>query len=298
MEPGDVASFVAFVDAGSVTKAAAAQGVPTSTVSRRIRRLEEALGVPLVVRAARSLVMTEHGQAVYERAKPAIDSLTTLRADVLDHGDVPRGVLVLTAPPDVSRAWFFADLLLAFRDRYPSVRVEVRLDASYVDLAVAGVDLALRAHGDVIPGDGSLRVKRLCATRLGFFASERYLAQKGTPSSLEDLDSHELLAHHTLTRQPLRVFSDASESTVDLRHSSFVANDMSLVSALAWADAGIAALPVADTTQEANRGLRHVLPAWSASFGHLSLVWPGGRFVPPRVRAFVEIAGERLGGCA
>lgn len=290
----DIASFVAVVDHGTITAAARSEGVPKSTVSRRIARLEEALGVQLLVRSSRSFSITAEGRLLHSQARPALQSLSEIRTNLQERMSEPRGVLVLTAPHDLARAWFFVDLLATYRERHPEVHIEARLESRYVDLVAEGVDVAVRGHGKQIPGDPTLKVKTLGGTRMGLFAGSRYLDKHGVPATAEDLADHQLIAHHRFGDGPFSM--DPSEATegVSFRDPCIVVNDMWLLHALASSDMGIAMLPIADIQRCRPKALQRVLPEWSAITGRISLVWPETRFLAPRVKAFIELASAEL----
>ena len=290
----DLNSFVAVVDHGTMSAAAQAEGVPKSTISRRIARLEEVLGVQLLTRSSRSFVVTPQGRLLHMRAKPALQSLVDVRTSLLEGSDEPRGVLVLTAPQDLARSWFFIELLLAYRARYPAVHIDARLESRYVDLVAEGIDVALRGHGTWVPGDPTLKVKSLGRTKLGLFASPAYLKRRTTPTTLDDLAGHDLVAHSSVTRRPLTVRSAAGPASLDFMGAALVVNDMWLVHTLAISDAGIGWLPVPEFEHADDPQLVRVLPQWWLPFGKLSLVWPDAKYLAPRVRAFIDLASNHL----
>src|SRR3984957_1196029 len=111
---------------GGFTAAAAALGVPKSTVSRSLARLELALGVRLVHRTTRALALTEAGRAYYEGVRDAVMGVAEATADVVDLGKEPRGSIRVTAPVDVGQT-LLAAAVAGFVERFPEVRFEVTL---------------------------------------------------------------------------------------------------------------------------------------------------------------------------
>lgn len=288
----EIASFVAVVEHGTITAAARAEGVPKSTVSRRIARLEEALGVQLLVRSSRSFAITAEGKRLHAQAKPALQSLNEIQSSFQERVSEPSGLLVLTAPHDIARAWFFVDVLARYRQRYPAVHIEARLESRYVDLVAEGVDVAIRGHGSHIPGDPTLKVKTLGGVKMGLFAGDGYLEQRGVPASLADLAKHDLVAHQRFG-DGLFGQGDGAD-TVSFRDASLVVNDMWLLHTLAASDMGIAMLPVADAERCRPKKLVRVLPEWSSIAGRLSIVWPQTQYLATRVQAFIELASTTL----
>src|SRR5262252_4429445 len=98
------AVFVKVVELGSFSSAARQLAVPTSTVSRRVQRLEDSLGVRLIQRTTRKLVMTDAGLEFYRRVSPALDAVKEASDLVRGFTSEPRGTVRITAPTDLSLA--------------------------------------------------------------------------------------------------------------------------------------------------------------------------------------------------
>src|SRR5690606_6546569 len=173
----DLASFVRVADAGSFSRAARSAGVPTSTMSRAVQRLEEALGVSLLQRTTRKVALTREGSFLREQSVGALGALSSATQAVIDLQDQPQGLLRIAGPPDLGHV-LFAELLARFGERYPAVQLEVELSARLVDLVGEGFDVALRA--------GSLRDSSLVARKLTelaglLVASPAYVQRLGLP---------------------------------------------------------------------------------------------------------------------
>src|SRR5258708_18325501 len=136
-----VATFVRVVERGGFTSAAASLGVPKSSVSRSVKRLEQELGVRLLQRTTRRLNLTEAGRAYYESVANALAGMDEARAAITDMQDTPRGTVRVTAPPDIG-AILLAPIVARFVRKYPEVRVELSLTSRFVDLVHEGIDLA------------------------------------------------------------------------------------------------------------------------------------------------------------
>ncbi len=293
----DLASFVRVVELGTITAAAKAEGVGKSTISRRIARLEEALGVELVRRSARSFALTDSGRLLHERAEGALQELRELEHALKDAADEPTGRLRLTMVHDIGRSPTVASLIAEYRRLHRQVTVEVVLESRVVDIIAEGFDVALRAHSDTIPGGGELMARRLSMPPAGFFASPDYLRQRGAPRSLDELAGHDLVGHTIGTLRDITLQSPEGSARFSFDDAACVVNDFGLAKALVEAGAGIALLPFFSTGDSIDAGrLVHVLPQWQpGEVGRLTMLWPASRHVAPRVRAFVDLASERLG---
>src|SRR5690606_11309583 len=142
----DLASFVAAADQGSLTGAAHALGVPKSTISRRLARLEEALGQQLAWRTSRTFRLTEAGEALYRRSAPALLDLDEALGAARDASTEPAGALRITAPVDLGGSAPMAEAMVRFAQTWPRLQLEVDLSDRVVDLVAEGVDVACRLH--------------------------------------------------------------------------------------------------------------------------------------------------------
>lgn len=296
MNLADLASFVRVVDLGTLAAAARAEGVPKSTLSRRITRLEAQLGVALVRRAARGFALTEDGRLLYERAGGPLRDLSRVAEALVEADQVPRGRLVLTAPHDLGASAEMVALVAELRRRYPEVQVELRLEDRVVDLVTEGVDVAIRAHVDEVPGGAELMVRALGQGRLGLFASPAWLATHGAPRAPQDLADADLVLHRAANAHGVILEGPGPPFTLDRARAVVRVNSFRAVRDLVHAGVGLGALPLSSPGPDwSDPGLERVLPEWSSRGGRLSLVWPASRHLAPRVRAFLDLASERLG---
>jgi len=283
----DVSTFVHVAEGGGFTAAAKALGVPKSTVSRALVRLERKLGVRLMQRTSRSLALTDAGKAYYERVRGAVASVTDATADVVDMGTEPRGTIRLTAPPDVGQA-LIAGVIASFSEKYPQVVFEVSLTSRVVDLVAEGFDLAIRASP---LRDSTLVVRKLGEASLGLFASPEYLQRRGTPTKVADLAAHAFITFSSMgLGSTLPLTSPDGEEQVEI-HGSIAADDLLFIQRVVAAGAGIGLLPLffsACASHDELAGVRRILPKWTLRGPGLSIVAPTARQEPRRVKLFRE----------
>ncbi len=274
-----VPAFVEVVRQGSFTKAAKALGLPKSTVSRHVTKLEEALGAPLLVRTTRSLRLTEEGETFFQRVATAIESVEEAARAVASQHEVPHGLLRISMPSDYDH---LAPIVASFVARYPEVSVEVNVSGEHVDLVGEGYDLAVRA-GKL--ADSSLIARKIASVDFHLFASPAYLAAHGEPSTVADLAAHDCVLfqrHHGVARWTLHG-PDGAES-VDVSGPLSV-DDLLFVRAAVASGVGIGLVPSSFFAGESDL-VRRVLPKHARSFGAVYIVYPGARHVPAKVRAF------------
>ncbi len=283
----DVSTFVHVADGGGFTAAARALGVPKSTVSRALVRLERKLGVRLVQRTSRSLALTDAGKAYYERVRGAVASVSDATADVVDMGTEPRGTIRITAPGDLGQA-LVAGVVAAFSKQYPQVVFEVSLTSRVVDLVAEGFDLGIRASP---LRDSSLVVRKLGEASLGLFASPEYLDRRGTPTRVADLATHEFVTFSSMSLgSTLPLHGPDGEEKVEV-HGSIASDDLGFVRRVVSAGAGIGLVPLFFSdcaAQDELAGLRRVLPQWTLRGAGVSIVAPSARQEPRRVKLFRE----------
>jgi len=273
-----VPAFIEVVRAGSFTKAAKALGLPKSTVSRHVSRLEEGLGALLLVRTTRSLRLTEVGEAFYHRVATALDSVEEAAREVAEQRAVPQGLLRISVPSDYER---LAPIVASFLRRYPEVSIEVDVSAGMMDLVAEGYDLAIRA-GRL--RDSSLIARKLATVEFHLCASPSYLEAHGEPRTVSELSDHSCVLfrpQHGVSRWAL-TGPDGVEQ-VDVRGTLWV-GDLLFARAAAVAGLGISLLP--SSLFAPGLGLVRVLPNHMQPAGAVHIVYPASRHVPAKVRAF------------
>jgi DNA-binding transcriptional LysR family regulator len=295
----DVATFVRVAQGGGFTAAAKGLGVPKSTVSRAVARLEGALGVRLVHRTTRALALTDAGRSYYERVRGAVVGLADASADVVDMGTEPRGTIRITAPVDLGQM-LLADVIAGFVAKYPQVHFEVSLTGRVVDIVGEGFDMAIRASP---LNDSSLVARKLGGADLGLYASRAYLRARGTPARVTELAGHEFIGFRPMSSNgaPLALTGPEGVEHVEA-HPGIVVDDLLFVHRLIAAGSGIGVLPLffsgACASKREKDDLVRVLPEHVVRSGSLSLVAPSARQEPRRVKLFREFLlaeAKRLG---
>src|ERR1700687_2190560 len=175
-----IAAFHALCGTGSTRAAARRLGVAKSVVSKRVTELEACIAATLLKRSTRSVLLTDSGQAFYERTRALLGELEDAANAVGAKGAGLRGTIRLAAPMSFGTL-YLGQLLWPFLARHPELEVAVDLDDKLVDLLGLGYDLGLRI-GRL--ADSSLIGRRLAEVRLVLCASPEYLARRGTPRHL------------------------------------------------------------------------------------------------------------------
>jgi DNA-binding transcriptional LysR family regulator len=279
-----LALFVAVAETSSFSKAARQLGLPKSTLSRGIARLEELVGAELLHRTTRHVSLSTAGAALYERTAPLLVELRRAVGTLPESEEQPSGELRITAPIDVG-VMILSDVIARFTLRFPSVRVDVRLTNRQVDLVAEGFDLAIRGSVEQLR-DSSLVVRHLSPVEIQLFAAPTYLARRGTPHTLGDPDHDWVLFRHPSLQRL------AGARDVKPRVSC---DDFAFAREALRAGAGVGWLPtfVAEPLVAAGE-LARVLPSQRHRFGALALLHPPGKHLPRKVTAFRDLLLETV----
>ena len=182
-----MALLVRIVDHGGISAAGRALGVPKSSLSRRLARLERRLGTQLLRRNTRSLSLTDAGARFVARCRPIVAEAEAAQRELLSGTGRPSGLVRVAASVGFGQV-VLLPLLLDFLDRHPEVRLDLHLDDERVALIRDGFDLAVRM-GEL--DDAELVQRRLATIRRRLVASPGYVARMGAPASPEELARHE-----------------------------------------------------------------------------------------------------------
>jgi DNA-binding transcriptional LysR family regulator len=289
----EIAVFVHVVQAGSFTAAARQRGVPKSTLSRAVTRLEETIHARLLRRSSRKIALTEAGRAFYDRTAPHVAGLREA-TESLDREDQPQGTLRITAAPDVGDA-FLGDMLVCFLARYPRVRVEVDLSTRKQNLIEEGFDVAIRASPRI--DDAGLVARKIVLSELQLFASPTYLARRGTPEKVEELAEHDCVLFRPIDGKNEWSLTNASGAEEKITVTGRIGgSDFPFLRAALRAHAGIGYLPSFVGARDVADGvLARVLPEWQRVSATLWLVYPAAKHVPRKVIAFRDFVLESFG---
>jgi DNA-binding transcriptional LysR family regulator len=284
LENAELLAFTRTVDAKSLSRAALELRVPRATIGRRLARLEERLGVRLLRRTTRSLVLTDAGEALYRHARIALEAVRQAEQSVRRNDDVVRGELRVAVPPFTSPR--FHAMIAAFVLKYPEVRLQLHFSTQLVDLQSGGFDVAIRGTSALAPG---LVAKVLTRARMVAVASPLYLAGRGPLRSIRDLRAHTCLLGFARGELPQTHWTDSKGRQIQVG-GVLASNDLALLAQAALSGAGIAFLPEPTVRAAlASGALVQVLKGTLESPTQMAVVYAEREFLPAQVRAFVDV---------
>jgi len=291
----DLRAFVAVAEQGSFSKAAEQLGLSPSSLSQIIRTFEERLGVRLLHRTTRSVALTEAGERLLLRIRPALAELDAALADVGHFRDRPAGTVRVRCLRHAFRT-YVEPIIAAFHDAYPDIKLDILVDDTVADLVASGFDVGFTL-GEVLEKD-------MVGVRLGgdmrqiAVASPDYVARYGRPETPKDLHAHKCLRWrwpgHT-TPYNWEFFKDGAWFEVEVDGPLILSEHPMIV------DAALKGMGIAFWVEHELRPLIEagklipLLEDYSASFPGFYICYPQQRQMAPALRAFIDFVKDSAG---
>jgi DNA-binding transcriptional LysR family regulator len=285
--------FVKVADARSISAAARLHRLPKSTLSHRIRQLEDEFGVELFVREGHNLHVTDAGSELLRHARRIQASCDDAATAMAEMRQEVAGTLRVGSTGEFGTT-ITSELLYAFRQQYPQVALDVMFLTSrqpFTDVTEMALD-GIFHWGE--PSDVDYISRRLATASYGLYASPAYLARHGTPQTSDDLATHRGLIFRQPTRPQSWYLAKDERTEVDiLPPVTCTANDYWTLKYFAVAGEGVAYLPGFFVETECQSDLLvPVLPQWRSPETAINLIYSRRRHVSRRFKAFVEFCVE------
>jgi DNA-binding transcriptional LysR family regulator len=281
----EVAVFTKVAEAGNFTRAAKLLGLPRATVSRKVSRLEDELGVRLLQRTTRKLSLTDAGREYYLNCSNALAEIKHANEQITESQQSPSGVLRIAAPL-ASQRGFMSDWITEFLLLHENITAEISLSDDMVDLIEDRIDIAFRA-GKL--EDSSLIARQLGETQLVLCASPDYL--KGSPEihGIKDLKHHTgILFGIGGEAKAWRLGKTRRKHIVQMK-ARVVVNSMEFAINACLKGLGIALLPVPMISDYiANNDLQLVLKDYASETGGLYVIYPSRHHLSATAKAFLD----------
>jgi DNA-binding transcriptional LysR family regulator len=284
-------TFVRVAELGNLSAAARDLGLTQPAVSQQIAGLEQQLGAKLLFRSTRAVTLTDAGAGYYQQIKPILAAVNDAEEALHGLNQKLHGPLRIHAPTGFGQQ-HLTPLVIAFQQQHPALNIELLLDDRRADVISEGVDVAIRF--------GELNAPGIVSRRLGglqrlLVASPEYLARHGTPQTLAELATHSHVRYSGLSDgDSLTLIGPQGAEMVNLRPVFRANNTFSLLAAIeAGLGIGGAQRPLIGR-QLSTGTLVPVLPTWHYPPMALHAVYPTARFIPRKVRAWVDYLQEAL----
>jgi DNA-binding transcriptional LysR family regulator len=287
----DLDAFVAVARTRNFRRAAVEQGVSVSSLSQRLRGMEERLGVRLMNRTTRSVALTEAGELLLARVGPAISDVGAALDQVRGLHGVPSGRLRINAPPPAIDL-VLAPMIAPFLRAHPQVDLEIVAESSFIDIVDAGFDAGVR-YGEHLAQD-MIAVSLGPPQRYSVVASPQYVAQHGRPTHPKDLLEHASIRNRFTNGAMLDwEFEKAGRAVKVAPPAKLVSTYLGMAMRAACDGVGFW-VTFEGYVHEAIRSgtLVSVLDDWCEPFPGPFLYYPSRRQPPPALGAFVAFVAE------
>jgi DNA-binding transcriptional LysR family regulator len=282
----DLRAFIAVTDAGSFTSAANRLGLTTNAVSQRVQRLEEAVGVRLLIRTTRSVTLSDEGRIFYAGASKAIVSLDAAEADLHHEEKGLRGTVRIAVPGAVATGPLLARIRNLL-EAHPKLKVQTRVTNNFISPAAEGLDIALVV--------GQLQDSTFVGRLLGrvawvLAASPSYVKRYGSPRTPAELINHQCLRLLSNPPQEEWTLTDRRGREVTVRvGGSYEADDSRTLGDAVYSGLGIGLRPAGECQRAEKEGrLERVLPGYKFQPLDVYALLPRGRIGIPRVAACLD----------
>jgi DNA-binding transcriptional LysR family regulator len=286
-----MSTFLIVVEAGSLSAAARRLKTPLTTVSRKVSELESHLRTKLFIRSSRQLVLTDAGSSYLAACKRILADVTEAERTASREYTAPTGELSVTTPLGLGRT-IVIPIMADFLRAYPDIKIRMIPTDRVLSLSQEQIDVGVRIGA--LP-DSSLIAIPLGATRRVLCASPAYLTARGAPRTPEDLAGHDCINYAGFASSDVWAFVRDKATIAVPVHTRLAVGNVEAACAAARAGVGIT-IAFAYQLQAAPEGgaLTTVLDDFQPAPQPVNLVYAANRFLPIKVRAFLDFAAPRL----
>lgn len=276
----DIALFVQVVKYGSLASAGKHLKLPAATVTRRLQKLEQTLGIKLLHRSARKFVLTPDGEVYFQTYADLISQLEQAQQQLSDESQKLSGHLKVLAPVNLSHG-LLRPMWVTFTRTYPDIELELLLSNHQMDLIENQADLAVRIGRQT---DSALYQRRIGQIKTVLVASRTYIELFGDVKHPAELVDHQLIGLTMRQKWQLKNEVNGQEFNLYPRCKARV-NDPVFVKHFVIDSQGIALAPLTEVESELNNGeLVHILPEWVGEVRDIFVIWPGGKLLSKRAQ--------------
>ncbi|MCR9156042.1 MAG: LysR family transcriptional regulator [Rhodobacteraceae bacterium] len=280
--------FHAVADAGSLTHAGDTLHLSQSAVSRQVRALEESLNTVLFHRHARGLILTEQGELLFDATRSMNKRIEAATARIRDSEEEVFGELRVTTTIGFGSLWL-APRLPKLYEKYPDLNIDLMLEERVLDLPMREADVAVRMKE---PSQADLIRKKLMSIRMRLYASPEYLAQNGTPETIEDMAKHRLICQNPRAAQVSAGMIMVQQLLAYDIKSTLTVNNYFGVLQSVLSGLGIGVLP--DYIIEDFPTIKRVLPDVESAEVPVFLAYPEELRQSKRIAAFRDFVQEEI----
>ena len=287
----DIYLFCKVAQVNSYTKAGEQLGIPKSTLSRRVKNLEERIGVKLVNRDTRSFTLTEAGLHLFKNSQRSFLEISNIERETSNYQTMPAGDLKVTVPVEISMA-ILNEIMAEFVKLHPQINLELNITNDLVDLIEGGYDLAIRGGS---PKDSSLVSKKIMSSKFHLCCSPEYINKYGLLSDPQQFNSHKLMTLSLNAYHNIRFTKADKQATLHVKNT-LRTNSMDMVLKCALKGLCISILPTSVCYSSIKKGeLVTVMDDWSSPEIALYALFPN-RIKTKKLELLLKHIEDNLAG--
>ncbi len=272
-------TFILTVEEGSLAAVARKLNISAAAVSKQLTRLEEEIGVQLLIRTTRHLELTEIGENFYRQCQFIFEEVDAASALISQIKLEPAGVLRVVSGRHFALTYIIP-YLEEFLSKYPKIKIDLELTERIPDLDQEEIDVLI---GMSITPTGNAIQKKIAATTYCYCASPRYLQTFGFPNDLEDLKKHRYIAH------------SKRKQDNEMINPFIKVNDTQAMVNLAIEGIGIVKLHhYAVEKYLLDGSLKQILNAYTQLSIPLHVAYPQRRFIASKIRCFIDFIENKI----
>ena len=281
-------TFVLTSEFSSLAAVARKLGLSPAAVSKQLTRLEEELGLQLLIRSTRRIEFTEVGVNYCQQCQRILEEVETANALISQVKAEPSGVLKVVSGRHFA-ASYIVPYIKEFLSKYPKIELNLELAERVPDLNLEAIDVLI---GMSISAAGDAIQKKIATTSYTFCASPAYLKQFGIPKKPNDLKNHRYITHSMRKPDNELLFHDKKVITVI---PYIRVNDAQTMLNFALEGLGIVKLHHYVVKEYLDRGeLQEVLPAYNNSKIPIYVAYPQRRYISSKTRCFIDFIAEKI----
>lgn len=297
----DCALFATIIRLGGFSHAAKYLGISNGAVSRRIAKLESKLGVILIMRTTRQLVLTKEGEMLWQYAQKINQDLDAALNLIQASATKPKGILKISAPVYFG-SHYLMPILIEFMNNFSGIQVNLLLNNQRLDPIEEQLDLTIRGAGYIDKTrlkDSNLKMKLLLSEKIGLYASAKYLERKGCPGNADELINHNVIhfssVHYDASKDTEWPYlENGQKMNVNIK-PVFVTNDMASCLITCKNDVGIGRFVESNCYEAVSeKRLVSILNQFDWGNYHLFAVYPGQKSLPKRTRLLLDFISEKM----
>ncbi|RLV58458.1 LysR family transcriptional regulator [Parashewanella curva] len=292
MKTEDISLFHRIVESGGINETANLLSIPKSTVSRRLKALEEELNIKLFHRSGRELALTTAGGNFYQASLTTLKELEQVICD-LSHEHAPlTGNLRIQVFPIPKMPTLF-NIVLAFMELHPQLDVEIFTSPEPLDMIKYNLDVAFRIDKQI--ENANLIARPLFESKIHFYASQAYIDAHGAPNDITEMPEHNFIVYRFLDSSAINELPEIDNIAGVKIKGNIHTNNISFARQAALAGKGIVCLPEEYAKQDVSDGkLIRLLSEVSSFTSQYNIVYPSRSFLSLSASKFIDFVLQEI----